>query len=186
MYKGAHKRLEEGIAIQGNYNYHYTLDYDEKTVIKKLSYDSFCKRCRKPFYYMSNLSVTDIRYLTVIIDTGRERWKYVINFNGDESYYSIDHNYLTKQYKTSLTPARRIKILDMISDTKFLNWKPLTGKNNLGYNVRWIIDIEYNNEQTFSRGGYDEYPPEWNDFMDAFYKIFKNDIFQKCKVRTNK
>ena len=54
-------------------------------------------------------------------------------------------------------------------------------KNYFNYNIKWNIYILFNNEQTYSRGGYDEYPENWEIFIEPFIRVFKNNIFKKMK-----
>ena len=171
-------KIKSNSALYCNRNYHYMKDYNGK-LVKKISYDRYCLSCHKPFYYMSNLLVGDIKQITFIIQTANDRWKYEINI--DNNNYNVDHNYFTKEIESTLTPARKRKILEGIDKSKLLYWKPLKEKNYFDYKIRWNIYITFNNEQTYSRGGYDEYPEEWSIFIVPFIKVFKNDIFKKMK-----
>lgn len=182
----AHKcnqnRLKNNDAILSNWNLHYSKDYNGKIITKK-TYDRYCKDCKRPFYYISNLYISDISIFTFIIETGNDKWKYEICFDESNSYYDIDHDYFTKEYHSSLTTARKRKILEGIDKSKLLYWKPLKEKNYFNYNIKWNVYITFNNEQTFTRGGLDEYPPNWDIFIEPFKKVFKNDIFKKMKNR---
>ena len=80
-----------------------------------------------------------------------------------------------------LTPARKRKIQQGIDKSKLLYWEPLKEKNYFDYNIKWNIYVLFNNEQTYSRGGYDEYPKNWDIFIDPFIRVFKNNIFKKMK-----
>lgn len=173
-------RLKNNDAILGNWNIHYTKDFDGK-VVKRKTYDRYCKSCHRPFYYLSNLLIADIKELTFIIETNSDKWKYEICFDEDNSFYNVDHNYFTKEFQASLTPARKKKILDGINKSNILNWKPMQEKNYFNYKIKWSVYISFYNEQTYSRGGYDEYPKEWELFIDPFIRVFKNDIFKKMK-----
>ena len=117
-------KLKRKEAILSNWNVHYSKDYDGK-IVKRRTYDRYCIDCKKPFYYISNLLVSDIKTITFIVEMGNDRWKYEIYFDEDNSYYNIDHNYFTKEQQSVLTPARRRKILEGIDKSKCLYWKPL-------------------------------------------------------------
>lgn len=156
------------------------MNYDG-TAVKRKSYDRYCMNCHKPFYYLSNLIVGDIVRLTFIIDSNSDRWKYEIIFDEDNSYYNVEHNYFTKECESILTPARKRKIQYGIDKSRLLNWEPLKEKNYFNYNIKWNIYILFNNEQTYSRGGYDEYPENWEIFIEPFIMVFKNNIFKKMK-----
>ena len=172
-------RLKNNDAILSNWNLHYSKDYDGK-IVKRKTYDRYCFECNRPFYYISNLIIGDIKELTFIIQTtNNDRWKYELHFTENNSYYNVDHNYFTKEYEASLTPARKRKILQGIDNSNFLNWKPLKEKNYFDYKIKWNVYIVFYNEQTYSRGGYDEYPNEWSIFIEPFIKVFKNEIFKK-------
>lgn len=171
-------RLKKKEAILSNRNIHYSRDYNGK-IVKRKTYDRYCLECHKPFYYMSNLIIGDIKELTFIIETNDDRWKYEIYFNEKQSYYNMDHNYFTKKFESSLTPARKRQILQGIDFSNFLNWKPLETKNYFDYKIKWNVYVVFYNEQTFARGGYDEYPKEWSIFIEPFIKVFKNNIFKK-------
>ncbi len=125
--------------------------------------------------------VSDIKILTFVIETSSDKWKYEIYFDRNNSYYNIDHNYITKSYKASLTPARRLKILEGIDKSKMLKWKAIKEGNKFDYNIRWNIYLEFYDGQTYNRGGYDEYPKNWSIFIDLFGRVFKNEIFKKMK-----
>lgn len=174
------KRLERNEAILSNFNLHYSQEYNGK-VVKRRTYDRFCNNCGRPFYYVSNMIVSDIKILTFVIETSSDKWKYEIYFDRNNSYYNIDHNYITKSYKASLTPARRLKILEGIDKSKMLKWKAIKEGNKFDYNIRWNIYLEFYDGQTYNRGGYDEYPKNWSIFIDLFGRVFKNEIFKKMK-----
>lgn len=173
-------RLKEKKAIMSNLNNHYSIDYDGTIIIRK-TYDRYCKNCGRPYYYISNLYTCDIKELTFIIETKNDRWKYYICFDNDNSYYNIDHNYFTKEYHSSLTPVRKRKILEGIKNSKIFNWKPLDDKFDSDYYIKWGVFITFNNEQLYTRGGYDDYPCNWNIFIKPFISVFKNEIFKKMK-----
>lgn len=175
-----YNRIKNSTAIVSNVNQHYSMNYDG-TAVKRKSYDRYCMNCHKPFYYLSNLIVGDIVRLTFIIDSNSDRWKYEIIFVEDNSYYNVEHNYFTKECESILTPARKRKIQYGIDKSRLLNWEPLKEKNYFNYNIKWNIYILFNNEQTYSRGGYDEYPENWEIFIEPFIRVFKNNIFKKMK-----
>ncbi len=173
-------RLKNKDAILSNRNIHYSKNYDGQ-IVKRKTYDRYCLECHRPFYYMSNLIIGDIKELTFIIETRDDRWKYDIYFDENNSHYNLDHNYFTKEYESALTPAKKRKILQGIDYSNFMNWKPLREKKYFDYKIKWNVYIVFYNEQSFSRGGYDEYPKEWSIFIEPFIKVFKNDIFKKMK-----
>ena len=174
-------KLKNEKAILGNWNYHFSKNYDG-SIVRRSTYDRYCKDCNKPFYYLSNLIISDIKKLIFIIETSEnDKWKYEIFFNDNNSYYNVDHNYFTKEYNAVLTPARRRKILEGLDNSNFLKWEYLKDNKNLNYKIRWNVYAIFYDEQTYSRGGYDEYPNYWNYFIEPFIRVFKNDIFKKMK-----
>lgn len=173
-------KLKRGEAILSNQNHHYSLDIDGKVVFRR-TYDRFCSDCNKPFYYISNMLVSDIKTETFIIESGSDRWKYIISFDKDNPCYIVEHNYITKEDHINLTPARKIKLLNGIKDSKVLNWKPQFGDNCFDYKIKWNIYFEFYDGQTIDKAGLDEYPEEWNIFIDPFIRVFKNKIFTKMK-----
>lgn len=174
------KRIEKGEAILSNTNLHYSKEYDGK-IIKRRTYDRFCSVCKKPFYYISNMILSDIKVLTFIIETSTDKWKYEIHLDEEKSYYNIDHNFITKSYMSSLTPARKRKILEGLDKSQILKSEPSKLKNYFDYKIKWNVYVDYYDGQTFSRGGYDEYPKGWNYFIDPFIRVFKNDILKKMR-----
>lgn len=179
-YKSIKEKLKDEEVVLSNSNAHYSLNYDGE-VIKRNTYDRFCTKCKKPFYYFSNLIVSDIKVLTFIIETGNDKWKYEIHFDKNNPYYNIDHNYITKSNKASLTPARKFKILDGINQSDFLKWSPSKEKNYFDYKIKWNVYVDFVGGHTYNRGGCDEYPEQWHIFIDPFIKVFKQDIFKKMK-----
>ena len=172
-------RLERDEAIMGTSNFHMSIDYDGK-VVRRRSYDRYCFDCNKPFYILSNFIIGDIKYLTFIIETKKERWKYLLCFEKDNEYYNIDHNYMTKVQMASLTPARKLKILNGIKKSRFLKWDAQSNKVN-SENIIWSVYLEFKNGETLRKGGKDKYPVGWNEFIDAFIRVFKNDLFKIMK-----
>lgn len=173
-------RLKNNDAILSNWNLHYSKDYNGKTV-KRKTYDRYCMDCHKPFYLVSNLIIGDIINITFIIETNSDKWKYDIHFDKNGDYYIIDHNYITKEYETSLTPARKRKILQGLDNSSFLNWKQFNQKGVLDFKIKWNVYITFYDGRVYNRGGCDEYPENWNLFIEPFIKVFKNDIFKSMK-----
>lgn len=171
------QKLKSGKAILANQNYHYTMDYDGK-IIKRNIYDRYCKNCKTSFYYYSNLVVGDIIKFTIIMEINKDRWKYTIKFDKKYSTYSIEHNYFDIETNSILTPARENKILIGIDKSNLLKWKPMIEKNFFDYKMHWNIYVTFYNNDTFTRGGYDEYPKEWEILMQQLKKVFKNNIFK--------
>lgn len=173
-------RLERNEAIMGITNVHISVDYDG-TFVRRRSYDRFCLDCNKPFYLISNLIISDIKFLTFIIETKKDRWKYTLCFDRNNSYYNVDHNYITKIQLASLTPARKYKIQNSIKTSNFIKWEAQSGKEKDEYKIKWSVYLEFYNGETLRKGGIDNYPPEWEIFIDSFIRVFKNDIFKMMK-----
>lgn len=60
-----------------------------------------------------------------------------------------------------------------------LKSEPQKQKNYFDYKIKWNIYVDYYDGQTFSRGGYDEYPKGCDYFIDPFIRLFKNNILKK-------
>lgn len=173
-------RLKNNDAILSNIDIFISEEYDG-SFIRRKSYDRFCLDCGKSFYLISNLIINDIKYFTFIIETKKEKWKYALCFERDNSYYNYDHNYITKSNLASLTPARKFKIQDGIKKSNLLKWNALYGNDVLNYNIMWSVYVEFNNGQVLRKSGKDSYPEEWELFITPFIKVFKNEIFKKMK-----
>ena len=172
------EKLSKNRALLSIRNSHYSLEYNGKVVRRKM-YDVFCKDCGKPFYFLSNMLISDISILTFIVETGLDRWKYVINF--EDNNYSVDYNYFTKVYKASLTPARKFKLLKGIDESSFFKWELFKYRGCVDYDIKWNVYVEFCDGQVYCRGGYDEYPSQWMKFITPFISVFKNKIFKTMK-----
>ena len=172
-------RLERNDAVLGINNFHMTVDYDG-SIVRRRSYDRFCFECNRPFYLLSNYIIGDIKYLTFIIETKKGRWKYSLCFDVEESYYNIEYNYITKANNVSLTPARKLKILNSIKNSNLLKWNSNFNNKNSD-NIKWSIYLEFINNEIIKKEGKDCYPEEWGIFIDSFIRVFKDDIFKSMK-----
>jgi len=97
-------------------------------------------------------------------------------FSGDDSIEIIKYNTQIKsicnEEENIFTNEKWNEFIDKILNENILNWKEKYHNNNILDGEQWELEIEFNDLSLFESCGSNEYPSNWQNFINIINEYF--------------